>query len=380
MKKYLRYAVIIFIGLVITTYNIWSGSARQAPPLLPEETCSTEVEVFGNDSGKGNLIGIQPKLFPRDFANEESFYSSIDSYLSQAERSKLFTDRTVVVFPEYIGTWLVVADEKEAVYTAPKLNEALDLMVKSNIGNFLISYLTAPNIKDKMAYSLFMMKSEQMAAIYHRSFSKLANKYQVTIVAGSIILPNPELKNNLLIPRSGDLYNVTLVYQPKGVAYPQIVKKAFPISDEQPFIKAGKPEDIPVFPLSIGKTAVLICADSWYPQTYQHLDKENTEIIVVPSYCSKENSWSEAWKGYDGANAPNDVNSQDVGNITEEQAWLKYSLANRIKETKARSGINVFLRGKFWDLGSDGFSTMVKDKELIQGLRVKGASITCLWL
>lgn len=380
MKKYLRYLIIISIFIVIISYNVWSTTGRQAPEIKAQETCSTELEVFGNDSGQGNLIGIQPNLSLRDFASEAIFYEKMDSYLREAERAKLFTERSVVVFPEYIGTWLVVVDEKESVYTAPKLEDAIKLMIKSNIGNFLISYATSQNVKDKTAYSLFTMKSGQMAAIYHRTFSKLANKYQITIVAGSILLPNPELRNNLLIPRSGDLYNITLVYQPKGVAYPQIVKKAFLTSDEQPFTSAGKLEDIPIFDLSIGKTAVTICADSWYPEVYEHLDKEKAEIIIVPSFCSKENSWSEIWKGYDGAKTPNDVKQEDIGTITEEQAWLKYSLVERIKTTKAKSGINVFLRGKFWELGSDGFSIMVKDKELVQGLRVKGASITCLWL
>lgn len=379
MKKYLRYLIII-LSLIIISYNIWSSLDRQAPPIAVQETCSTELEVFGADSGQGNLIAVEPKLSPIDFASEASFYSKIDGYLKEAEQAKLFTDRTVVVFPEYIGTWLVVADEKESVYTAPTLEEAMTTMIKSNIGNFLISYLSSPNVKNKIAHSLFVLKSEQMAAIYHRTFSRLANKYQISIVAGSILLPNPELKNNLLVTSSGDLYNVTLVYQPKGIAYPQIIKKVFLTPEEQPFTKAGKLKDIPIFPLPIGKTAVLICTDSWYPESYQHLDKEQAEIIIVPSYCSKENSWSELWKGYNGAKTPNDVDTKDIGAITEEQAWLKYSLAERIKSTKARAGINVFLRGKFWEQGSDGFSIMIKDAKPIQGLRVRGTSIICLWL
>jgi hypothetical protein len=284
------------------------------------------------------------------------------------------------VFPEHLGTWLVAVDEKQEVYSAPKLEEAMKTMISSNIGNFLISYATAPSVKDKIAYSLFAMKAQQMAAIYHRTFSRLANKYQLTIIAGSILLPNPEIKNNLLITSPGNLYNTTVIYQPKGIAYPQLIKKAFPTSEEQPFTTAGKLTEIPIFDLSIGKTAVIICADSWFPETYQYLDKQNTEVIIVPSYCSKENSWSEAWQGYGANTLPNDVEKTDVGTLTEEQAWLKYGLAGRIKTTKAIVGMNVFLHGKLWDLGSDGFPILFKDGKPIQGVRVRGASITCLWL
>ncbi|KAF0249946.1 MAG: putative amidohydrolase [bacterium] len=377
MKKFLRYPIILIIVCLIG-YNIWSASGRKSPPSITQETCSTEQEVFGTNSGLGNLIGIQPKLSPTDFASEINFFNKIDSYLKEAQQASFFTDRSVVVFPEYIGTWLVAVDEKQAVYTAPNLQEAMKIMVNSNLGNFLISYAAAPKVKDKTAYSLFMMKSEQMAAIYHRTFSRLANKYQVTIVAGSIVLPNPQIKNNQLITGSGDLYNVTVIYQPKGTPYPQIIKKVFLTSDEQPFTSVGKLTEPPIFPLPIGNTAILICTDSWFPETYQHL--ENTEVIIVPSYCSKENSWSQVWQGYSDYSTPNDVDKADIGTLTQEQAWLKYSLAERIKTTKARVGMNVFLRGQLWGLGSDGFPILVKDGKAIQGLRVRGASITCLWL
>ncbi len=376
MKKYLRYLV-IFTSIIVLSYNIWSASGRKSPPSTFQETCSTEQEVFGTNSGRGNLIGIQPKLSPIDFTSETSFFNAIDDYLREAQRVNFFTDRSVVVFPEYIGTWLVAVDEKEAVYTASKLQEAMEIMVNSNLGNFLISYATAPNVKNKTAYSLFMMKSQQMAAIYHRTFSRLANKYQVTIVAGSIILPNPQIKNNQLITGSGDLYNVTVIYQPKGTPYPQIIKKVFLTSDEEPFTTAGKLTETPIFPLPIGNTAILICTDSWFPETYEHL--ENTEVIIVPSY-SKENSWSQGWQGYSDYSVPNNVEKKDIGTLTQEQAWLKYSLAERIKTTKAKVGMSVFLRGQFWELGSDGFPILVKDGKAIQGLRVRGASITCLWL
>jgi hypothetical protein len=42
-------------------------------------------------------------------------------------------------------------------------------------------------------------------------------------------------------------------------------------------------------------------------------------------------------------------------------------------------GINVFLRGKIWDLGSDG-RTLVLSDSLMASRQVAAPAITCLWL
>ncbi len=40
------------------------------------------------------------------------------AYLENARRQGLLNERTVVVFPEHVGTWLVASGEKPEVYAA----------------------------------------------------------------------------------------------------------------------------------------------------------------------------------------------------------------------------------------------------------------------
>ena len=63
-----------------------------------------------------------------------------------------------------------------------------------------------------------------------------------------------------------------------------------------------------------------------------------------------------------------------------EQGWLKHALARRLSSSGARHGIYAFLRGKLWDLSSDGRTIAVRDSEVMQARHVSGASLASLWL
>jgi hypothetical protein len=377
MRKFVVVLVIIVV-LIAGGYLVWSNTGR-GRPLANTDLRLEELRAIGTDQGRGNVVGIQAYMFPYDYADSTTFRTKLAGYMDKAKQAGYLNDKTVVLFPEYIGAWLVVAGEKTSVYTSDKVDPAMQTMVLSNIGRFLYTFITAPDVPDKLKYSLFRFKAAQMAEAYHNAFSWLAKEYGVTIIAGSILLPDPKVQNNRLIAGSGQLYNVTAIYNSDGTIQPDLVKKVYPIGAELPFLACGLDKYIPVFDLPIGKTAVLICADSWYPGPYKTIESKGAEIIAVPSYLSPDNITSQPWRGYDGHDTPKDVDQNDVKHLTESQAWLKYSLNGRIKSVSARNGFNVFLRGKLWDLGSDGYSIIIKDGQLITGRHIDGASIISLW-
>jgi hypothetical protein len=243
------------------------------------------------------------------------------------------------------------------------------------------AWFTSPDeVKDKIKYSVFASKGETIARIYRKVFSELAKKYQVTIIGGSVLLPNPYISEDRIRVKKGQLYNVTAVFNPDGSMQPQLVKKSFPIEDEQPFIAQSPVSDIPVFNLPLGKTAVLICADSWFPAAFKSIEKKEPLLIAVPSFTQHDKAMHELWTGYSGFPMPTDVDSTDRGKITLRDAWLKYTLPSRIKTTSAGYGINVTLRGKLWDLGSDGEFIAVSKDSVFTGLPGKGASMVNMYL
>lgn len=369
-------ALPLILGIV---YWLWSEAGREnlSPPA---DGSFRAFDEFGNNTGKGNLIGIQPYVQAIDYSSEQAFANKMGAYFEQAKRTGWLNTKSIVVLPEYLGSWLVAANEKTEVYENPQSGRALQTVALSNFFSFLNQYLQAPEgTKDPVRYALFSMKSAQMAGIYHRTFSALAKQYGVTIVAGSILLQNPSLLDGSLVTQRGPLYNVSVVYRPDGTPYPQLVKKLFPINDELPFVCPATPNDLPVFDTPAGRLGVLICADCWNSAAYRILKSKKASLLAVPSYSAIDGIWSVQWGGYSGTPTPAEAKA-DVGKITEGEAWAKYSMGGRAKpEAGISKGINVFLRGKIWDLGSDG-RTIVLNDSLRAAHQIAAPAITCLWL
>jgi predicted amidohydrolase len=374
--KFIR-VFILFPLLLYGIYTFWSRADRTAPPLNLDLNIQ-EIKTIGKNQQKGNVVGIQPFMHPSDYANEASFFAKIDAYLYEAQRNQFLDSNTVVLLPEYLGTWLVAANEKQEVYQETRLENALTWMLLSNLVDFW--QVEAPKtVQETSLYSLFRLKAGQMAQIYQTVFSRLAQKYRVSIIAGSILLPEPSLINEQLHVNQGNLYNISLIFKPNGKPYPQIIKKAYPIAKEQSFVSACQPNEIPSFDLPIGKTGVLICADSWFDEAYQTLQNQQVSFVAVPSFVSGNEAWQKAWQGYSGFSSPAEV-SADIDKITEEQAWLKYAMAGKLAKFNFKNGFNVFLRGDLWGLGSDGYSIIIKDGKLETGAKLNGASLICFWL
>ena len=373
-RKLIR-RLLLAVVVLVAALAIW-GRAGRRPPDTAVALNLAEVHSLGQDTGNGNLLGIQPYMLTADYATEARFYQKLDGYLAAAREKGLIGPKTVVVFPEFLGAWLVVAGEKQAVYEAKTVKEAATLIALSNLPSFATSYLHA-HAQDKMTEALFLMKAQEMADRYHRVFSRLAEDYGVTIVAGSILLPSPQVKDGHLLAGDGPLYNTTVIYGPDGRAREPAVRKAFPTKEEQPFVSPGSVDDLPVFETPAGKLGVLICADSWYPEAYRQLKRLGVELIAVPSLGSAKAD--SIWQGYSGFPNPKNVDPADVGRLTEGEAWAKYALPGRISESGARTGVNVFLRGRLWDLTLNGLAFAARDND-IASYRGEDGSIVNVWI
>jgi len=339
------------------------------------------LHQLGSDRGHGNLLGIEPYMIQQDYASKDSFFNKLNDYLLAAQREKYLNDKTIVVFPEYIGTWLVLAGESEKIFQAVTLEAAQRAMVFRHPLKFL-SYLLRSTEKGRAEAAFFRMKAYQMAEIYENTFSQLARDYSVTIIAGSIVLPAPQISSRHLILNNGPLYNVSIVYQSDGIPLQPLISKAFPTARELPFTMPASPSGLPSFDTPAGLLGVLICADSWFPQAYVALKEQGIDLVAVPSYdVFGMQKWNQPWRGYDGWQAPNDVDLNDIEKITEAQAWNKYSLAGRIRSSGATYGMNVFLRGKLWDQDLGGWpATLVREADVFVEEQTPKAAILSLWL
>lgn len=373
-KSYLFY----FLFLILIFYGIWSYTGRSSWEQTSDSRLK-RIESFGKDLKKGNLLGIQPWMYPIDYSNEINFSKKIQSYLEEASKKGYINPKTIVVFPEYLGTWLVVAGEKTSVVRSDKLEDSMRTLILSNPVSFIFNFFKAQG-KDKIRDALFRMKAEKMLSIYSNTFSDMAKKWGVIIVAGSILLPEPYILEGEIQIRNGALKNVSYVFLPDGRVAENSPEKIYPIEDEKSFVEASTLKNLKIIQSPMGKIGVLVCADSWYPEVYEIFKKQNVNFVVVPSYVPPDGAMSEVWKGYNGSKNPTDIRLEDVHRISEGEAWLKYALAGRILKSGATHGMNVFLRGSLWDLGSDGEIILVHRSMVRTFPKIYGASIVNLWL
>jgi predicted amidohydrolase len=345
-----------------------------------DELTIPNVHQLGCDRGLGNLLGVEPYITPHDYSSKESFFDLLNNCMLAARRESWLNEKTIVLFPEYIGTWLVLTGESGKLFRASSLAAAERTMFFSHPLKIGATILKSKERGGAAAF--FRMKAGQMAEIYHDVFSRLAREFAVTIIAGSIVLPAPHISGRGLILAEGPLHNVSVIFQSDSAAAPRLIHKAFPTSRELPFTTPGSPADIPGLESPAGRLGVLICADSWYPEAYAPLKEHGIDLIAVPSYdMFGAQAWNQPWIGYDGWQAPADVAIGDVGMISEAQAWEKYSLAGRIQSSGAKYGMNIFMRGTLWDQDLGGRpATLVREAEVFVEEQTQKASILSVWL
>jgi predicted amidohydrolase len=338
-----------------------------------------EMNSYGTKGTRGNLLGIEPYLLSEDFASAENFQRKLEGYLRAAQEKGWLTKRTVVLWPEYIGTMLFACGEAPSPSLAGLIQN-----IRQRHPEF-DRYFQSATEQEKTYAALIRTKAPVMADAYRGVFSRLAKKFSATTVAGSIALPSPQLqRGKLSLDLNGPIYNIGMVFDPKGETYPDIVYKAYPTAAELVFTAPAPVGNLPAFDTPIGRLGVLICADSWFPMAYLRMKELNVEIVAVPSFGHGGlPAWTQPWKGYDGWQNPPDVDPKDVNAITNSDAWLKYSLIGRIRESKAAYGINVFLHGNLWpDLDAGGGVAAVVRKRTLwkRENKTEYAALNNLWL
>jgi hypothetical protein len=162
-----------------------------------------------------NLILLRPQLYPLDYQSPAHLRLKLVAALDKAREAGLLGEQTLVALPEHTGTWLLARDQKVEFYKARSRQEVRDWLLLGNpllAMRALVSNLDA----DRLDEALLRMQAAQMAVDYQTLFSELARDYQITLLAGSILLPEPGIENGRLLPGDGPLRNLSLVFGPDG--------------------------------------------------------------------------------------------------------------------------------------------------------------------
>ncbi|WP_252274068.1 carbon-nitrogen hydrolase family protein [Pseudomonas subflava] len=371
MLTLLRRGLLLLLAAALIAYAAWI-QWRPASFFLSDLRSSLAFSQ-GDDRGRGNLLGIQPELYNADYRSALHLHRKLAAYLDGAQRQGLLNAKTVVVLPEHIGTWLVAVGEKREVFAARDLAEARVWLGLSHPLE-LIGALLANQGTSRFSDALLRMKAEQMAADYQSLFGGLAETYGVTIVAGSIVLPDPRVEEGVLLVGDGPLYNVSLVFGNDGIPLGQPQRKVLPHRDEDSFTAAAADQALQVVTTPAGRLGVLIGTDSWRPESYAALVAQQVELLAVPAFLHGDSHWNGVWPG-----TPSDLRSR-ASQLSEGEAWLRHSLPAQLPQTPAAAGMTVFMRGQLWNLGSDGRSMAVTPDGPRLVEEAPGARLFNLWL
>ncbi len=327
-----------------------------------------------HQSMAGGLVAvIQPKLTEQDYRTAETLQVSLESYFQEIQEKRTIGESVLTILPEYVGTWLVATGEGGQVFRARNEKRAMMWVIMNHPFRFLKTLLGGLLCSDfhgtfmgHVRRSIFLMQAKEMLQSYEQVFSNLARTYQFWVVAGSILLPECEIVvGRIQFQDRKSLLNQSFVFNPRGEAV-LVTKKVYPLTEELEFMDRGEIKALKTVETDLGRLGVLVCADSWYPDTYTALRKGEVDIIAVPSFVTPGDLWEAPWKGYNPQGSePADVEQEDLNQRREKEMWEKYAVCRRVGISGAKLGANSFLVGSFWGMTSAGQSTIATPEGIV---------------
>lgn len=378
MRKLLAVCLTLVSVALLIAYGVWTEQ-RPVGHYLSDLRARVVINE-GQPGERGNLLGIEPELFPTDYQDLERLHRKLAAYLQQAREGGMINARTVVVLPEHIGTWLFASGEKNQLYQADTVDEAMQWLAWSNPVKFL-GALAGAKGRNRLDDAHLRSKAGAMAQDYQRLFGGLAREFGVTLVAGSIVLPDPRVENGQLRPGHGALYNVSLTFGSDGRSLGQPQRQIYPSTYQRGYVQPAGDTPMQVIDTPAGRLGVLIGSDSWYPRNYARLNENGVELIAVPAFVIGSTGWTAPWRGHRASDA--DIGLK-AGEVSEQLAWHHLTLTGRAPQSTARAGVSVFMRGQFWNQGSSGESFASQGGRIIvqppQQPASGGARLINVWL
>lgn len=270
--KLIGLAVIALAALLI--YLDWTQDRRSGP--LLSDLRVLPIDSQGQPGSAGNLLGIETRLMPADYQSPERLQLKFATYLNHARDAGLLSTRTIVVLPEHVGTGLFATGEKPEVQQARTLRDAMQWTALSNPWDYLHALLDNKG-DDRRTEAVLKIKARQMANDYQRIFAGLAKAYGVTLVAGSIVLPEPYIESGQLHSSSGPLRQVSLSFSPDGSVLGPLQYKHELSRYERRYSEAPELPISSVLETPAGPLAVLLGCDG-----YRYQAPAEAELLVVP--------------------------------------------------------------------------------------------------
>ena len=325
------------------------------------------------------MVAADPFFLQKDFLTASALEQKLRGYLVELRervRTKDGTDPPLlVVFPELLGSWLCLEGSGASEgCCAEVLMLRLALKQPFKMIRILLTNLFNPQahwrgLMGLLQRSLFQLQAPNTLKQYFHLFQALSLEHSCYVVAGSAFLPSlnqSSLTECPQIANSSSLLNTSFSFSPSGELL-SITSKSHPVLEELDFLDpAPLEENSPFLCGPFGQVSVLICADSWYPISYQRLFSApvTPNVIAVPSFSSEALSWNEKWAGYCEGSPPDGVDVSDAiqQEVTLHQAWRRFAVPGALLSVPKLPSqvfmINSFFHGCVLGLHAGGSSVI----------------------
>ncbi len=254
-----------------------------------------------------DLFAIQPYMTLSDYASEEAFYAKLDRLLALTTPYRQYGrgNPAFAVLPEDLATFLVIAHRTHLIKNSHTIDEAFSAIGKS-LGPTLLATMARYRTWS-LKEAFFTWSATNVWEMWHRTVIKLAKKYDLTLVAGSGLLPDNRLglAASSFKPQSARIYNYSFTVLPSGDVVNETRKvNLVPTQEDVLGLSKGSLEaGTQPYGWETIPTATVICYDGFQvPHTRQEpaftallpmLDRQGARLIAQPS--ANPWRWDAPW-------------------------------------------------------------------------------------
>jgi predicted amidohydrolase len=195
--------------------------------------------------------------------------AAIQERIELAKSPRKYADKMYALTEEAVnqGAQLVVFPEENGLMCLGAI-PLINTIIKS-MGSGTKNPKDNGDKKDFSLSEIFYYLTPFIKKVFETTFSRLAEKFGIYIMAGSTILEE-----------SGNLYNRAYLFGPDGDLV-GTQDKAHLVASEVPLgIKTA--EEMKVFDTQIGKLAFPVCMDASYFETFKILRGMGAQIVMIP--------------------------------------------------------------------------------------------------
>jgi hypothetical protein len=304
---------------------------------------------------QAHLIAVQASLKVEDYRDEASFCGKIDQLTALAVAG-LDDKPKLVAFPETIGfPLLLTLGHYQRVRRQRTAYGAAWQLLKADWRRVVKVAL------ERRAFgldALYLARAKEVYGVYQRAFSAAAKAYGVTVVAGTIFLPQLEEEASKGVHVVGKhVFNTAFSFSPQGRLLDRSYKAYLVPAEAKAKLRGGSPASVHGFKTPVGKVGVAICLDGFYGSVIDRMDGLGLDIVVQPS--ANHVSWRRAWP----------ANPAE----TEESAWFGYGLRAQLQDRlHLRYGVNPMMVGEVFGLKPRGRSSLIVNTRFCPGQTLEG--------